>query len=76
MRTIIERLFLAHPSAVSEDYIAHARVAARFALLLLGAGLAALVHAFIPALFETSASSTINKLHAEMIGRSGPGKRA
>ena len=70
MRTTFERLFVAHPRSVNEDYLAHAGVALRFALLLLRAGLAALVHAVIPALFETSASSTIKKLHREMSERS------
>jgi hypothetical protein len=70
MRTTFERIFIAHPHSVDEDYLAHAGVALRFAMLLLGAGLAALVHAVIPALFETTASSTIKKLHGEMINRS------
>jgi hypothetical protein len=70
MRMTFERLFVAHPRSVNEDYLAHAGVALRFALLLLGAGLAALVHAAVPALFETSASSTIKKLHREMSERS------
>ena len=70
MRTTFERLFVAHPRSVNEGYLAHAGVALRFALLLFGAGLAALVHAVIPALFETSASSTIKKLHREMSERS------
>jgi hypothetical protein len=69
MRATLDRLFIAHPRAVSEDYLGHAAVALRFALLLLGAGLAALVHALVPALFETTASSTIKKLHAEMTSR-------
>ena len=51
MLTALDRLFIAHPRAVNEDYLAHAGVALRFALLLLGAGLAALIHAIIPALF-------------------------
>jgi len=72
MRTAFERLFIIHPRSVNEDYLAHAGVALRFALLLLRAGLAALVHGLIPALFETSASSTIKKLHREMTERSGP----
>ena len=70
MRTTLDRLFIAHPRAVNEDYLAHAGVALRFALILLGAGLAALVHAVVPALFETTASSIIKKLHAEMTARS------
>jgi len=70
MRTTLDWLFIAHPRAVNEDYLSHAGVAMRFALLLLSAGLAALVHAVIPALFETTASSVIKKLHAEMMSRS------
>jgi hypothetical protein len=75
MRMAFERLFIVHPRSVNEDYLAHAGVALRFALLLLRAGLAALVHALIPALFETSASSTIKKLHWEMTERSGASQR-
>src|SRR5262249_41083430 len=75
MRTTFDRLFVAHPRSVSEDYLAHAGVALRFALILFGAALAALVHAVIPALFETGASSTIKKLHREMTERSRASQR-
>ena len=75
MRTTLDRLFIAHPRGVNEAYLAHAGVALRFALLLLGAGLAALVHAIFPALFETTASSIIKKLHAEMMSRSAAPQR-
>ena len=70
MRTTLDRLFIAHPRAVNEDYLAHAGVALRFALDSSGRRLAALVHAVIPALFEITASSIIKKLHAEMTARS------
>jgi hypothetical protein len=70
MHSTLDRLFIAHPRAVNEDYLSHGGVALHFALLLLAAGLAALVHAVIPALFETTASSIIKKLHAEMMIRS------
>jgi hypothetical protein len=70
MRMTLDRLFIAHPRTVNEDYLSHAGVAMRFALLLVSAGLAALVHAVIPALFKTTASSMIKKLHAEMMSRS------
>ena len=75
MRTTFERLFIVHPRSVNENYLAHAGVALRFALLLFRAGLAALVHAIFPALFETSASSIIKKLHREMTERSGAPQR-
>jgi hypothetical protein len=74
MRATYERLFIAHPRAVNEDYLSHAGVALRFARLLFRAAFAALVHAVIPALFETSASSTINQLHGEMLARSAASK--
>jgi len=76
MQTTFERLFVAHPRSVNEDYLAHAGVALRFAQLLFRAGLAALVHAVIPALFETSASSIIKKLHREMSERSRTSQRS
>lgn len=76
MRITFERLFVAHPRSVDEDYLAHAGVALRFALLLLRAGLAALVHAAVPALFETTASATIEKLHREMSERSRTSQRS
>jgi hypothetical protein len=69
MRATFERLFMAHPRSVNEGYMDHAGVALRFSLLLFGAAAAALVHAFVPALFETRASSTVRKLHAEMADR-------
>jgi Family of unknown function (DUF6356) len=75
MRTTFERIFIVHPRAANEDYLAHAGVALRFALQLFRAALAALVHAVIPALFETSASSIIKKLHREMTERSGASQR-
>ena len=75
MRATFERLFVAHPRSVDEGYLAHAGVAFRFAMLLVLAGLAAAVHAVIPALFETRASSIIKKLHGEMIERSGTSRR-
>ena len=75
MRTAFERLFIVHPRSVNEDYLAHAGVALRFALQLLLASLAALVHAAIPALFATSASSIIKQLHREMTERSGASQR-
>ena len=76
MHTTFQRLFVAHPRSVNEGYLAHAGIALRFALLLFGAGLAAMVHAIIPALFETRASSTIKKLHREMSERAHPSQHS
>jgi hypothetical protein len=75
MRTTFQRLFVDHPRAVDENYLTHAGVALRFSLLLFRAGLAAMVHALIPALFEKTASSTIKRLHGEMSQRNAASNR-
>jgi hypothetical protein len=46
-------------------------VALSFALPLLGAGLAAIVHALVPGMFERTAGDMIRKLHARLEGRQG-----
>lgn len=63
------RSFIDHPASVDETYFEHMRFASSFALTLFAAGGAALVHAIIPPLFETTASRQIAKLHARMQAR-------
>ena len=63
---MFRRLFLSHPRAAGESYIQHQRVALSFALPLLGAGIAALAHALIPAVCETTAGDMIRKLHQRL----------
>jgi len=63
---MIRRLFLEHPQKAGESYFRHQRVALSFALPLLGAGLAAMVHAVIPGLCETTAGDAIRKLNARL----------
>ena len=63
---MFRRLFLSHPSKVGESYFQHQRVALSFALPRLGAGVAALVHALVPGLCETTAGDAIRTLHARL----------
>ena len=65
----LKRLFTEHPASVGESYFAHMRVALSFALPLGLAAGAALVHAFLPFLFHTTASTTVKRLHARMTNR-------
>ena len=65
----LKRLFTEHPEAVGESYTEHMRVALSFSGPLLLAGLAALVHAFLPFLCTTTASRTVKRLHARMMNR-------
>lgn len=64
---MIDRYFLAHPRTVDEGYVAHMRHSLFFARHLLTAGLAALVHAFLPALFERTGSTRVAMLHDRMV---------
>jgi hypothetical protein len=65
----VKRLFTQHPHAVGESYGEHMKAALTFAGPLAGAALAALIHAFLPFLFATTASGTIRRLHARMVNR-------
>jgi hypothetical protein len=69
MQTILQRLFLSHPQTVDESYGEHFLFALGFAARLFGAGLAALVHAIIPCLFETTASRMIREMHDRIASR-------
>ena len=63
------RGFIDHPASVNETYFEHMRFAFSFAVLLFAAGFAALIHALVPPLFETTASRLIKKMHARMEAR-------
>jgi len=58
--------FLDHPAKVDETYLQHMTFALGFAFWLSVAAGAALIHAVIPALCETTASRILRKLVARM----------
>lgn len=66
---MINRLFIQHPQSVDESYFEHMWFAMRFAALLAVAAGAALIHAFIPAACEKTASRIIAKLYARTHNR-------
>ncbi|MFT5797101.1 MAG: hypothetical protein ACI84R_001157 [Candidatus Azotimanducaceae bacterium] len=63
------RLFLDHPRSVDESYFEHLLFAGGFAVRLMGAGLAALIHALIPCLFEKTAGNMIVRMHSKISNR-------
>jgi hypothetical protein len=69
MHATLHRLFLSHPQVVDESYGEHFCFALGFAARLFGAALAALVHAVIPCLFETTASRMVREMHARLANR-------
>jgi hypothetical protein len=64
-----EKLFTRHPASVGETYGEHLAVAAGFGFRLLLAGVACLLHALLPFLFENTASRAITELNARMLAR-------
>lgn len=69
MTAMLHRWFAAHPRSVGETYAQHFGIAVRFGLALLSAGIACLLHALVPALFERTGSRTVKRLYAEMTAR-------
>ncbi|MEL7179309.1 MAG: DUF6356 family protein [Pseudomonadota bacterium] len=65
----IAAVFLDHPATVNETYFQHMRFASGCAFWLGAAALAALLHAIIPALCETTASRILKRLHARIESR-------
>ncbi|WP_298429289.1 DUF6356 family protein [uncultured Jannaschia sp.] len=63
------RAFHDHPASVDETYFGHMRFAFGFAGMLFLAGGAALIHAIIPPLCETTASRLIRRMHARIDNR-------
>ena len=61
--------FRAHPASVGETYLGHMAFALKFSSKLFLAGGAALVHAFIPAFCETTASRQVKELYEMCHGR-------
>ncbi|MBE0412394.1 DUF6356 family protein [Yoonia sp.] len=68
-RRALAALFLDHPATVNETYLEHMRFALGFAFWLVAAAFAALVHAIIPALCETTASRILGRLHTRITAR-------
>ncbi|HYC04919.1 MAG TPA: DUF6356 family protein [Azospirillaceae bacterium] len=66
---MIRRVFLEHPESVNETYGQHMAVAGGFGLRLVAAGLACLVHALIPCLFERTGSRMVRELHDRLSRR-------
>ena len=61
--------FTRHPDEVGESYGAHFAAAAGFGLRMIAGGLACLVHAVLPFLFERTGSETVRGLNATLCKR-------
>lgn len=68
----IARLFTTHPASVDETYFEHMAFAGKFSGRLFLAAFAALIHAVLPFLCETTASRTVRQLHERTHDRGAP----
>lgn len=66
---MFHRLFLDHPREVGETYGEHFGAAFRYGLRLLAASGAAFIHALIPGVLKTEASTRVRRMAAELDGR-------
>ena len=64
---MLNDLFLSHPHSIGESYFQHQKTALGFALALWAAGLACMIHALVPCLFQTRASRAVAQLHNRMV---------
>ena len=62
-RSMDDNIFTKHPREVGETYGEHFVEAGTSGLKLIASGLACLVHAVFPFLFETTASDTVRRMH-------------
>jgi len=72
----LQRAFVDHPRSVGETYGQHFSAATGFGLRLIAAGIACLVHAWVPAWFARSASLAVRALARELEERSRTSEEA
>ena len=66
---VLHQLFLDHPASVGESYMDHLRASLGTAAKLGTAAAACVVHALVPGLCQTTGSTAILRLHAEVMPR-------
>ncbi len=66
---MLRALFTDHPASVGESYVEHLRAGLGTAAKLVAAAGACVVHAVVPGLCRTTASTAILRLHAEVMPR-------
>ena len=66
---MIGRLFEDHPKSLGMSWAEHGAGAVVIGARMVGAGLACMVHAAVPALFTETAGRTVKSLHEHMVSR-------
>ena len=66
---MLGRLFLDHPKSLGMGWAEHGAGAVVIGARMVGAGIACIVHAAVPALFTQTAGKTVLSLHDHMMQR-------
>jgi hypothetical protein len=66
---MLGRMFWDHPKSLGMSWAEHGAGAVVIGARMVGAGLACIVHAAVPALFTETAGRTVRSLHDHMISR-------
>ena len=61
------RIFTEHPASIGETYTQHLVHAGGFGVAMVSGGLACIVHAILPWMFERTGSEVIRKLYRSMV---------
>ena len=66
---VMQRLFVAHPRSLGMGWASHAIGAVKIGGELIGAGLAAIVHAAVPGWFTETAGRTVTRIYDHIQSR-------
>ena len=66
---MLGQLFTDHPKSLGMSWATHGAGAVVIGARMIGAGLACIVHAVVPALFTETAGRTVMSLHDHMVRR-------
>jgi hypothetical protein len=67
------RWFTAHPATVGESYGEHLATATSFGGRMILAGIACMLHGFLPFLFVRTGSRAVSELNAQLLARRSAG---
>ena len=61
-----QRLFTDHPRTLGMSWVVHGVGAAKIGVVLVGAGIACLIHAIVPGWFTQTAGKTVSNIYGDM----------
>jgi hypothetical protein len=66
----MKNIFTQHPRSLGESYGVHFMYASKFGWRMITAGIACLIHAFLPFLFKKTGSNLVFQMLHDMVARS------